>query len=153
MTTATKQQKYRIRKNCNFNVGIKEELVQWATGSNEKTSLNDLSFEQADRIIKFQLGITDFKSAITETDKKEVRTENWGLFDKNNSKHKYILSLLRQLGLTIEVKGRDVADINKLSEWLKSERSPVQKPLQKMNSVELSKIIGALEGMMKKRYK
>lgn len=149
---ATKQQKYRIRKNCGFDVGIKEELVQWATGSNEKTSLNDLSFEQAQKILSVQEGKEPPR--LSGTPPKEGNFEgNWGLFDKNNSKHKYILSLLRQLGLTIEVKGRDVADINKLSEWLKSERSPIQKPLKQMKSVELSKIIGALEGMMKKRYK
>ncbi|MDM1513568.1 hypothetical protein [Myroides odoratimimus] len=146
--TATKEQKKAIRRNCKYDVNIKEELVQWATEDNSKTSLNDLSFEQAQKILSVQEGN---RKQLARN--KEQRTENWGLFDKSNSKHRYILSLLRQLGLTIEFKGRDVADINKLSEWLKSERSPVKKPLKKMNSVELSKIIGALEGMMKKRYK
>lgn len=145
---ATKQQKFRIRKNCGFDIGIKEELVQWATSDNSKTSLNDLSFEQAQKILSVQEGGRKYVDG-----NKEQKTENWGLFDKDNSKHKYILSLLRQLRLTVEVKGRDVADINKLSKWLKSERSPVQKPLKKMNSIELSKVIGALEGMMQKRYK
>ncbi|AJA67339.1 hypothetical protein MYRA21_0095 [Myroides sp. A21] len=145
---ATKQQKFRIRKNCGFDIGIKEELVQWATSDNNKTSLNDLSYEQAQRILSVQEGGRKYVDG-----NKEQKTENWGLFDKDNSKHKYILSLLRQLRLTVEVKGRDVADINKLSKWLKSERSPVQKPLKKMSSIELSKVIGALEGMMKKRYK
>lgn len=151
--TVTKQQKFRIRKNCGFNENIKEELVQWATGTNDKTSLNDLSYEQAERILNAQGDGHGLQIRDSGTGNREQKTENWGLFDKNNSKHKYILSLLRQLGLTIEIKGRDVADINKLSEWLKSDKSPVQKPLKRMTSLEESKIIHALEQMMKKKWK
>lgn len=147
--TATKQQKFAIRKNCGFNEGIKEELVQWATGTNDKTSLNDLSYAQAEKILNAQ----GHSHGLQIRDSVSTTTENWGLFDKMNTKHLYILSLLRQLGITIEIKGRDVADINKLSEWLKSDKSPVQKPLKRMTSLEESKIIHALEQMMKKKWK
>lgn len=138
--TATKEQKKAIRRNCKYDVNIKEELVQWATADNNKTSLNDLSFEEANKIL------------ISQGDK-PTPVENWALFDKNNSKHKYILSLCYQLGLTIELKGRTIADTNKLSEWLKSDRSPVQKPLMKMTTFEVSKIIQALEQIVQKKWK
>ncbi|MHC5309115.1 hypothetical protein ACYSNM_03390 [Myroides sp. LJL116] len=141
--TATKEQKRAIRKNCKFDVNIKEELVQWATSDNNKTSLNDLSFDQANKILVAQ----GAKSVKANAD------NSWGYFDNNNSKHKYILSLLRQLGMVTEVKGRDVADINKLGQWLKSDRSPVQKPLKKMNQLELSRVISALEKMVQKKWK
>ncbi|MHC5353114.1 hypothetical protein ACYSNX_02825 [Myroides sp. LJL115] len=140
---ATKEQKIAIRKNCKFDVNIKEELVQWATSDNNKTSLNDLSFDQANKILEAQ-GVESIKANAYN---------NWGYFDNSNSKHKYILSLLRQLGMVTEVKGRDVADINKLGQWLKSDRSPVQKPLKKMNQLELSRVISALEKMVQKKWK
>ena len=139
--TATKQQKFAIRKNCNFKDDIKEEFVQWATQDISKTSLNDLSFEQANKIL------------IAQGDTPKQNVENWGLFDKNNSQHKYILSLCFQMGLTKELKGRDVADIFKLGEWLKSEKSPVRKPLKQMTSYELSRIIFAMEKITEKKWK
>lgn len=146
--TATKEQKKAIRSNCKYDVNIKEELVQWATNDNSKTSLNDLSFEQAEKILRVQEGKLPPRPSGTPP-----MDGNWGMFDKSNSKHRYILSLLRQLGMVKEVKGRDVADIDKLSEWLKSNRSPVQKPLKKMSALEVSKVIGALESMVQKRWK
>ncbi|HEY4543563.1 MAG TPA: hypothetical protein VIG40_02870, partial [Tissierellaceae bacterium] len=127
-------------RNCKYDVNIKEELVQWATQDNKKTSLNDLSFEQANKIL------------IAQGDK-PTPIENWALFDKNNSKHKYILSLCYQLGLTTELKGRTIADTNKLSEWIKSERCPVQKPLKQMTTFELSRVITALESMVQKKWR
>ncbi|MCP1997279.1 hypothetical protein [Flavobacterium sp. HSC-61S13] len=137
---ATKEQKLAIRRNSQFKEDIKEEWVQWATGDNSKTSLNDLSFEQANQILAQQ-------------GDKLYKGDNWGLFNNNDSKHKCILSLMYQLNWTIEIKGRNVPDTNRLSEFLKSIKSPVQKPLNKMNVFELSKIIKALEEMTKKTWK
>lgn len=137
---ATKQQKYAIRKNCGFDKNVKEELVQWATQNNDKISLNDLSFEQANSIL------------IAQGDE-PTPIENWALFDKNNSKHKYILSLCYQMGLTTELKGRTIADTTKLSQWLKSERCPVRKPLKQMTTFELSRIITALEKIVQKKWR
>lgn len=145
---ATKQQKFRIRKNCGFNIGIKEELVQWATEDNSKTSLNDLSFEQAQKILSVQEGN---RKQVTGNSNKVI--DEWQRFDSKNKQHTTILSLLRQLGITTEIKGRDMADMKRFSEWLKSDRSPVYKPLSKMTKLEVSKIIHALEQMMKKKWK
>ena len=79
---------------------------------------------------------------------------NWGLFDKNNQQHKTILSLLRQAQWVVKnEKWGEVPDINRLSEFLKSDKSPVNKPLKKMEPLEVSKIIEALKGIVKSKYK
>lgn len=140
--TATKEQKLAIRRNSQFNTDIKEEWVQWATGSNAKTSLNDLSFEQANKILLQQGDVAHIG-----------KVENWGGFDKTNSRHLYVLSLCHQLGWVKEIKGRNVADTVRLGTFLKSNKSPVCKPLLKMNAKELSKIIKALEEITRKIWK
>jgi hypothetical protein len=84
----------------------------------------------------------------------KTNTENWGLFDKNNQQHKTLLSLLRQAQWTIpNEKWGEVADLTRLSNFLKSDKSPVNKPLKKMEPKEVSKIIVALEGIVKSKYK
>lgn len=79
---------------------------------------------------------------------------HWAFFDKNNSQHRNILSLCRQAQW---VKQHDrygeVADLERLQSFLKSDKSPVKKPLKEMDKQELSKIIVALEGIVKHRYK
>ncbi|MWB92959.1 hypothetical protein GON26_01165 [Flavobacterium sp. GA093] len=75
---------------------------------------------------------------------------NWGLFDKTNSQHKYVLSLLRQAQWVVpNERYGEVPDLARLSEFLKSEKSPVNKPLKSMFPEEISKIIIALEGIVK----
>ena len=49
-------QKNRIMQNCNYNLDIKNEWVQWVTGDNNKTSLRNITQAQAVRIIKQQTG-------------------------------------------------------------------------------------------------
>lgn len=79
---------------------------------------------------------------------------NWGLFDQNNQQHKTLLSLLRQAQWTVpNDKWGEVPDINRLSDFLKSDKSPVNKPLKKMEPAEVSKIIEALKGIVKSKYK
>ncbi|MCH4824274.1 hypothetical protein ML462_13950 [Gramella lutea] len=140
---ATKEQKQAIYRLCGYQKDTKEEYVQWVTGDVNKTSTNDLSFEQANKIIK-QAGGTPYKN----------KTDNWAFFNKDNGKHKYILSLCRQLDWTTpDERFGKVVDLNRLSEWLKSDKSPVKKPLKKMNARECSKIITALEGMIDTKFK
>lgn len=82
----------------------------------------------------------------------------WGRFNSSNSKHMYILSLLRQMDwVTInEHTGRSYADLERLGQWLQSNKAPVQKPLMKMDKPtptepsELSITITALESMVQK---
>lgn len=138
---ATKKQKIAIRRNCGYNVEVKEELVQWATNDNDKKSLNDLSFDQANKIIEAQTG-------------KKYKSDNWGIFDRNNSTHMYIMSLLHQTGWTVtNDKYGKVPDLDRLSEFLKSGKSPVNKPLRGMKSCELEKTIKALQGIINFKYK
>lgn len=79
---------------------------------------------------------------------------NWGLFGKDNQQHKTILSLLRQAQWVVKNdKWGEVPDITRLSEFLKSDKSPVNKPLKNMEPTEVSKIIEAFKGIVKSKYK
>ncbi len=85
--------------------------------------------------------------------KAPIKEENWGLFDKNNQQHKTVLSLLRQIHWTVpHDRHGEVADLGRLSDFLKSDKSPVKKPLIKMEPKEVSKIIAALESMQNKKF-
>ncbi|AWG24809.1 hypothetical protein [Flavobacterium kingsejongi] len=133
MTTATKDQKLAIRRNVGYDIGVKEEYVQWATNDNAKTSLNDLSFDQANQILIKQ-------------GEKPHTGENWAYFDALNPKHKKILSLMRELQWTKpHPVHHEVPNMLLLSDFLKSDKSPVKKPLKEMIDNELSKIIKALQ--------
>lgn len=139
---ATKEQKQYIYKLCGYNKELKEELVQWITEDTDKTSTNDLNFDQANAIIVNRNG-------------RPMAANSWGMFDFKNQQHKHILSLCIQMDWkTKQPKtGRTVADINRLGEWLGSPKSPVSKPLKKMNTQECTTIINALKIMVGKIYK
>lgn len=85
----------------------------------------------------------------------ETTNENWAMFDKANTKHLRMLSLCRQANwTTTHSTYGEVADLERLSNWLKSEKCPVQKPLKKMcNKTELPKVIKAFTGVVKSIYK
>lgn len=84
----------------------------------------------------------------------QANNKNWGLFDKKNKQHMSILSQLRTLQWTVKnERYGEVADILRLSEFLKSDNSPVKKPLKDMNEKELSKMINCFESMVTKKYK
>lgn len=130
-----------IRKNSNFQEDIKEEWVQWVTGDVSRTSLKSLTQAQAVRIIKAQTGT-------------EPQEDNWGLFDKNNKQHLTILAQMRTAQWVVPSdKYGEVPDLERLSEFLKSEKSPINKPLKKMEPWEVSKVIEAFKGIVKSKYK
>ena len=140
MTTATKDQKLAIRRNCGFNEEVKCELVQWVKDSNSETSLNSLTFDEANKILEAQ-------------GDKPHKGEKWAHFDKVNSKHRALLSLLYQAQWTTNYKGKEVPDLDRFSSWLQSEKAPVRKPLKQQTATELSKTIKALEGIVKTVWK
>lgn len=147
---ATKEQKQLIHVNAPTR-DIKEELVQWATDCNDNISCNDLSFEQANEIMH-KLGLHRHKKPTSPfTGNEEVN--DFVKFNIKNQQHKYILSLLRQIGWT---KGHErygvVADMDRFGNWLQSDKSPVKKPLNSQTKEETTKIINALESMMGKKY-
>src|SRR5690606_32694689 len=119
---ATAKQKQLIHLNAPTR-DIKEEFVQWATGSVEMTSCNDLSFDQANEILK-KLGKQPIRMV------KEDTPLFWGYFQNGNKQHNQIQSLLHQLRWTRPHPqyGR-IPDLARFGAWLQSERSPVQKPL------------------------
>lgn len=147
---ATKEQIFQIRKNASFNVVIKEELVKWATGDDSKTSLKDLSYDQAKKIIARQLN-EKYGAKITDLSKPKPQ-KNWGAFDVKNTKHMAVLSLCRQAQKTTIVKGREVADLEWLSYFLQN-KAPVKKPLNKQTPEELSKTIAAMEGVVRSIFR
>lgn len=85
----------------------------------------------------------------------EKKEENWAIFDKTNTKHLRLLSLCRQANWTTKHQTYgEVADLERLSNWLKSEKCPVRKPLKKMCNVsELPKVIKAFQGVVKFSFK
>lgn len=131
-----------IRKNANFKEDIKEEWVQWVTGDVNRTSLKSLTQAEAVRIICQQTG------------QEPPKGDNWGLFDKENKQHLTLLAYMRTAQWTTSNgKHGEVADIERLSEFLKSDKSPVNKPLKKMQPWEVSKVIEAFKGIVKSKYK
>ncbi|OOV12594.1 hypothetical protein [Flavobacterium sp. LM4] len=134
VTMATSDQKRLIAIHTP-NKDTKEEWVQWATADEKRTSTNDLTFDQANRILK-QLGL------------KEHVKDLWSKFDKKNAQHMSILAILRIAQWTKKVNGKEVADLDVLDHFLKT-KSPVKKPLKKMNYEETSKVIHALNQSVK----
>lgn len=125
---------------------IKEELVQWACDDNDKTSCNDLNFDQANQIL-MHLGKRPHDPDVDEKATKYAR------FDKNNEQHKRILATLITIGWwTIKKPYGKVADLQRFGKWLYGKNSPVRKPLMKMQPSEVSTIIGALDSMTVKKF-
>ena len=129
------------------NKELKEMMVQQITGDISKVSCNDLTFDQANMIIK-KLGKQPVKAT------KEDDPVFWAYFDRKNKQHMQIQSLLHQLKWTMpNTKWGRVPDLERFGSWLQSERAPVSKPLKKMTAAEVSKTIEALNGILKSMYK
>ena len=139
----------RIMQDCAYQVETKNEYVQWVTGDVNRTSLTSITQAQAVRIMQRQNGI------LTPSPSPKERGEgNWAVFNKTNPKHKIILSLLYQMQwVKPSEKWGEVPDLERLSSFLQSEKSPVRKPLKDMEPLELEKLIKALSGIVKSKYK
>lgn len=139
---ADKFQKQRIAILVKGDIELKKQLVQAATGDASKTSTNDLTHAQANKILQ-------------HFGQKPVVYDNWAFFDASKPNHKQVLSLCIQYGWSVphNVHG-EIADLGKLSEWLKNDpKCPVNKKLKDMTKQEVSKIIFALEQMVSFKYK
>lgn len=137
----------RIMKNCSYQEDTKNERVQWVTGDVNRTSLKSITQAQAKKIIMQQEGLK-------LVNQPKPKSDNWGAFDKDNQQHRTLLSQLHTLQWTIRSeKWGEVADIGRLSEFLKSDKSPVNKPLKNMEPWEVSKIIECFKSMITKKYK
>jgi len=136
---ATKEQKRDIAMHTP-NKDTKEEWVQWATADVNKTSTNDLTFDQANMILK-QLNVK------VHTSVKDPYEE----FDAKNTQHKRIMAQLYTIGWTKMVKGREVPDFVPFANWLKT-KSPVKKPLKEMTPRQVSKVIFAFGAVVKYQF-
>ena len=133
--TSTKEQRQALYRLCGYNAEAKAEAVSGFTGG-RTASTTGLSYQEANALIERLGG-------------KPLLYDNWALFDKTKPSHRHILSLCIQLGWSVQDdRYGEVADLHRLSEWLKSQRSPVMKKLRAMSAGEVSKIIGALEKMI-----
>ncbi|MDO6808111.1 hypothetical protein Q4603_05810 [Zobellia galactanivorans] len=140
---STPAQRQYISSLVGYDADTKEEAVQWATGDIEKRSAKDLTYDQADKLIKQLTGANN-----------RPLVHPYGAFDAKNPRHRKILSLCITYGWKKLKNGKEVADINRLGEWLENDpRAPVHKPLKKQDHDELSKTVFALEKLIKWKYK
>ena len=72
-------------------------------------------------------------------------------FDGYNTQHLSLLAKCHELGWVREDNPK-IPDLGRLGRFLLSKRCPIQKPLKEMTTKEVSKVIGALEKIIKKRY-
>ena len=143
----------RIMKNCQYKDDIKAEWVQWVTGDVKRTSLKSITQAQAKKIIMTQEGSTPVNKP-SGTSNRELAKQNWATFDKSNQKHRVILSCMYQAQWTVPSdKYGEIPDMERLSNFLKSDRSPVKKALKDMQPFELEKVIAALNGIIKSIHK
>ena len=133
---STSQQRIQLAKLTGYNAELKADLVFQITQDKKRVSTTDLTVSQAQQIIN-------------------KLTTHWGKFDFSRKDHRKILSLIQQAGHTkfSPKHDKDVADIDWFSNFLKSVRAPVKKPLLEMAGSEVNKTIIALEGIVKSRYK
>ncbi len=138
----TTNQVIQLQSICNGKFHNREERLEALSEISgiELKSVKDLNTIQADDLIYF------FNTGKTPDN------SSWAIFDNNNTKHRRILAICHTLGWVQEDKPHFV-DLHRLGGWLKSNRSPVQKPLKQMTSPELSKIIKALENITAGQYK
>ncbi|KMQ70335.1 MULTISPECIES: hypothetical protein [Chryseobacterium] len=142
MSTITKPQIQQLQTICSGKFRNREERLEAISEMMgvEVNSITELNRLQADELIYF------FNTG------KTLDHSSWALFDKYNTQHKTVLSLCHQLGWVQEANPHFV-DLQRLGGWLKSDRSPVKLPLKEMNRTELSKIIFALQNILKSNYK
>ena len=142
MSTITNPQIQQLQTICSGKFRSREERLETLSEMMgvEITSIKDLNQLQAQELIHF------FNTG------KTLDHSAWAMFDKYSTQHKAVLSLCHQLGWVQEEKPQFV-DLQRLGGWLKSDRSPVKKPLKEMDRAEVSKIIFALQNILKSSYK
>ncbi|MDB0600719.1 hypothetical protein PL373_06080 [Tenacibaculum maritimum] len=139
-----KQQIISIQSAMSKRCGSRDERLEYLSNivGRELTSTKDLTKIEATELLYF-LNVG------------KVKKDNWGYFDLQNVKHKVLLSHLYTAGWVVPHLGKhgEVPDIERLSNFLKSNKSPVNKPLKRMNDKEVEKIITAFIGIVKSTYK
>jgi hypothetical protein len=119
----------------------RQMMVARYTKDSNRKSLNDLYFDEANKVIENYGGIA-------------FNYDNWAFFDSLISQHRKIMSVCHDLHWTIysTEKQQYIVDLKSLSEFLKSKKCPVNKPLKVMDTKELSKVIYALEQIFTNKF-
>ncbi|MDK7674364.1 hypothetical protein QP547_00880 [Weeksella virosa] len=123
--------------------------------SNRETRLADfgniLGYRVESTTLLTELELSDLIHCYTTGEMPNPTT--YAYFDKNNTQHRKILSLALQMGWR-NAEQPHLANLHVLGCWIKSYRCPIAgKRLQQMTTKELSKVIFALEEIIKKKYK
>ncbi len=142
MTEIEPRQIQQIQTICAGKFSNRDERLEFFSEFlfREVKSTKDLSRNEADDVITYL------------TTGNVAHYTSFALFDKNNPRHMKILSLARELDWIDEKTG--YADLNRLGGWFRSSRCPVQdKKLKDMNYEDISKVIKALENMVKTKWK
>lgn len=140
--TITKQQISQLQTICSGKFRDREERLEAISEmvGFEISSIKDLNQLQASELIHF------FNTG------KPIDHSSWAFFDKRNYQHRNVLSICHSLGWVNEENPQFV-DLHRLGGWLKSDRSPVKKPLKEMSKAEVSKIIFALQNIVNCKFK
>ena len=120
----------------------KAALISQFTGSIHKISTKDLTFYQANELIKSLNG-----KPLYNTTAAPAHYSSFFHFDVKNKQHRTILSLAHQYGWETTQNGKHIADMTRVASWLMT-KAPVKKSLGKQSPQELSKTITALENMV-----
>ncbi|MFJ1424963.1 hypothetical protein ACILD6_00145 [Capnocytophaga canimorsus] len=105
----------------------------------EIKSTKDLTEKQAFQLIRFL------------KEGKTIDNAFFARFDTQNPQHRALLARCHELGW-VQEENPNFVDLNRLGGWLISKRSPVKKALQDMSHKEVSKVIYAIENMIKSKY-
>ncbi|CAA0247999.1 hypothetical protein [Tenacibaculum maritimum] len=141
--TIEKQQIIGIQSAMSKRCSSRDERLEYISNivGRKLSSTKDLTKVEADELLHF-LNVG------------EVKKTNWGYFDLQNVKHRVLLSHLYTAGWVVSnLRHGEVPDTERLSNFLKSNKSPVNKPLKKMDSKEVEKVITAFIGIVKATYK
>lgn len=138
MQTISPNQIKKLQIACSGKFSNRDERLDAVSGilGASIDSFKDLNSLQADELIYF------FNTG------KMPDNSSWAIFDKYNTQHRAVLSLCYQNGWVKE-ENPSIVDLHRLGGWLKSKRSPVKKPLKEMTKQEVSKIITAMQNMLK----
>lgn len=137
----TKQQIQIIQTLLNKRFSERQERLDFLSDffGMEIKSTKDLTEKQAFQLIRYL------------KEGKTIDNAFFARFEAQNPQHRALLARCHELGW---VTGhRKYVDLNRLGGWLISKRSPVKKALLEMSHKEVSKVIFAIENMIKSKYK
>lgn len=105
-----------------------------------------------------ELTVTEANELLNHLYNNSYTRDNWGLFDRKNEKHrserKLLWSLLYQAQWTIaNERHGEVPDTERLSNFLKSPKSPVNKPLKQFEKEDWEKILVVFTNIVKGTFK